>query len=198
MSGGLRGLPEITAKWGVPESDVHHPTPSTVGRNQPPRRSQPLPQGGTPRTDASRGHKQSRPVTRRSSPLGPRGTSQHRPLPVGVKAPKAADLQALPALQARRGAPKTTRTTAAREGASQLSARRRDAEPEPVKGGAAGAGPAAQGAGRGGPEGARVPQDPPRRGTCAWAGRRGGGQQLPRLRAPGVQWAPIVTALPSP
>lgn len=67
-------------------------SPGQAATHQPPRRSQPLPQGGTPRTDASRGHTQSRPVTRRSSPLGPRGTSQHCPLRVGVKVPEAAGL----------------------------------------------------------------------------------------------------------
>lgn len=30
---GLKGLPEVTAKWGVLESQLHHPTHPTAGRN---------------------------------------------------------------------------------------------------------------------------------------------------------------------
>lgn len=72
--------------------------------------------------------------------------------PSGGKAPEATGLQARPALQPRRWAPKPLRPPSAGKVRARLSARRRDAEPEPVKGGAArgGAGGAGGGPGRAG------------------------------------------------
>ena len=131
-------------------------------------------------------------------PARPRGTSQHYPLRVGVKAPKAACPQAPPALQPLRWAPKPLRPHSGGKVRARLSAQRRDAEPEPVKGGAGGRGRRRRGRARAGGRARSAPKTHPAVVPEPRPGGAGGGQPLQRLRAPRVQWAPIVTALAPP